>query len=179
MPLAGCSNWGYLMTWRASRDPQTFLEVLRRPWLDPALHQAAQKLAEHCDVPVPDARAGLGYRRLTQSEAASLASGLSQQGVDIEVLLAQIDAWPYQNVALDWLSESERNVALLCQAMEQELPADDWDGQTRFRQHRDFVLVLASVVPPAARIWLQGWLEAVAHGAFVSPDDPTVQTPPF
>jgi hypothetical protein len=161
---------------------------LRQPWIDPALHQAAQKLAEHCDVPVPhvpwravpgDARLGLRYRRVTRGEAASLAAGLSRHGIDVEALLAQIEAWPYQNVALDWLSEPEQNVALICQAMEQELPPDDEDGQAvrlsahdkaRLRQHRDFILALACVVPPAARLWLQGWLEAVAHGAFAPPD---------
>jgi hypothetical protein len=151
-------------------DPQTFLEFLRHPWLDPALHQAAQKLAEHCDVPVPDARSGLRYRRVTQDEAASLAAGLSRQGVDVRALLDQIDAWPYQNVALDWLSEPEQNVALLCQVLEQELPPQDQDGQTRLRQHRDFILSLTRVVPPAARLWLGGWLEAVAHGAFSGPE---------
>ena len=87
-------------------DPETFLEVLRRPWLDPELHKAARELAERCDVPVPSAR--FGYRRLTRAEATSLVAGLHQQGVDIQGLLAQIEAWPYQNVALDWLSEPEK-----------------------------------------------------------------------
>jgi hypothetical protein len=46
------------------------------------------------------------------------------------------------------------------------VPPDDLEEQARFRQHRDFVLTLARVVSPGARLWLQGWLEAVAHGAF-------------
>jgi len=28
------------------------------------------------------------------------------------------------------------------------------------------LLTLARVVHPGARLWLQGWLDAVAHGAF-------------
>ena len=152
-------------------DPSAFLSVLKQPWLDPALHQAAQKLVGRCDVPVPDARSEMYYRRITLAEALSLLSGLDRQGVDIAALLAQIDAWPYENVALDWLSEPEKNVALMCQAMEQQISPDEREEQTRFRQHRDFVLVVAQVVPPGARLWLQGWLEAVVHGAF-TPDIP-------
>lgn len=93
-------------------DPETFLEVLRRPWLDPELHKVAQKLTERCDVPLPNARSGLSYRRLTRAEATSLVAGLHQQGADVQALLDQIEAWPYQNVALDWLSDPEQNVAL-------------------------------------------------------------------
>jgi hypothetical protein len=151
-------------------DLETFLEVLRRPWLDPELHKVAGKLAERCDVPVPSAR--FDYRRLTRTEATSLVAGLHQQGVDIQALLAQIEAWPYQNVALDWLSEPEKNAALICQAMEISIDPDDEAELTRFRQHRDFILTLARLIPPDARLWLQGWLEAVAHGAFVAPDIP-------
>ena len=153
-------------------DAETFLEVLRRPWLDPELHKAARELAKCCDVPVPDARSGLGYRRLTRPEATSLVTGLHQQGVDVQALLAQIEAWPYQNVALDWLSEPERNAALICRAMETEIDPQDEDELARFRQHRDFIFTLARLIPPSARLWLQGWLGAVAHGAFSAPDIP-------
>lgn len=153
-------------------DPETFLEVLRRPWLDPELHKAAQELAERCDVPVPSDRFGTGYRRLTRPEATSLVAGLHQQGVDVQALMTQIAAWPYQNVALDWLSEPEKNAAMICQAMETEIDPQDEDEMARFRQHRDFIFMLARLVPPGARLWLQGWLEAVAHGAFAAPDIP-------
>lgn len=36
----------------------------------------------------------------------------------------------------------------------------------RFRHHRDFIFVLARLVPSGTRLWLQGWLEATAHGTF-------------
>jgi hypothetical protein len=153
-------------------DPETFMEVLRRPWLDPELHKVAQKLAGCCDVPVPGDRFGTGYRRLTRPEATSLVAGLHQQGMDVLELMAQIEAWPYQNVALDWLSDPEKNVAVLCLAMETEIHPDDEAELARFRQHRDFILTLARLTPPGARLWLQGWLEAVTHGAFAAPDIP-------
>jgi hypothetical protein len=148
-------------------DPETFLSVLRRPWLDPALHRAGQKLAEHCDVPLPPRPGGAPYRRITRDEALSLVAGLHQQGVNIQALLAQIEAWPYQNIALDWLSEPERNAALICQAMETEIAPDDEAELARFRHHRDFILTLARLVPPGARLWLSGWLEAVSYGAML------------
>jgi hypothetical protein len=148
-------------------DPQTFLSVLRRPWLDPELHRAAQKLAERCDVPLPPMPLGEPYRKVTRDEAASLVAGLHQQGVDVQALLEQIEAWPYQNVALDWLSEPERNAALTCRAIETEIDPGDEDELTRFRHHRDFIFTLARLVPPGARLWLSGWLEAVVHGAMV------------
>jgi hypothetical protein len=103
-----------------------------------------------------------GYRRPTRSEALSFVAGLDRQGVDVGELLKQIEAWPYQNVALDWLSEPERNVALICRAMETEIPPDD-EEQRRFRHHRDFILNLARLIPPHARLWLQGWLDAVSQ----------------
>jgi hypothetical protein len=145
-------------------DPKAFLEALQAPWLDPSLRQAARTLAEHCDVPVPDADARARYRRVTLDEAASILTGLHRHGTDVPALLAQLNAWPYQNVALDWLSEPEQNVAMMCTALEQGISPGDEEGQIRFRRHRDFVLALAHIAPPGARLWLQGWLEATALG---------------
>jgi len=147
-------------------DAETFLEIMRQPWLDPESHRAAQQLAERCDVPVPQPPFGLRYRRLTQDEALSLVAGLHRYGVDIGELMEQIEAWPYQNVALDWLSEPEQNAAMMCYAMETQIDPNDEVELTRFRHHRDFIFTLARLVPPHVRLWLQGWLEAVAHGAF-------------
>ncbi|MFQ6100017.1 MAG: hypothetical protein ACE5OS_02125 [Anaerolineae bacterium] len=69
-------------------------------------------------------------------------------------------------MALDWLSQPEQNAALMVQAMEQVIAPEDEDEMARFRHHRDFVFALARLVHPGARLWLQGWLDAVAHGAF-------------
>ena len=69
---------------------------------------------------------------MTAGEAASLAAGLSRQGVDVGTLLAHIEAWPYQNVALDWISAPEFNVALLCRVIEQELAPMTWRARPAF-----------------------------------------------
>jgi len=136
-------------------------------WLDPELHRAARTFAEHCDIPLPATSKGAPYRRTTKNEALSLVVGLHRQGVDIQALLAQIEAWPYQNVALDWLSEPERNVALVCQAMETVIAPDDADELARFHHHRDFILALVRLISPGVRLWLNGWLDAVAYGAML------------
>lgn len=153
-------------------DPEAFVEVLKRPWIDPGIQQAAQALVERCDVPVTGPPAGLHYRRLTLTEAISLLAGMDRQGVDVEALLAQIEAWPYQNVALDWFTEPEMHTAMICQAIELEEGPSDSEGPVRMRHHRDFILALARGVSPGARLWLQGWLEAVSQGAFAGPELP-------
>jgi hypothetical protein len=161
----------------AEVSPEEFMARARQPWLDPALHHAARMLVERVDCPQPT-MFGLRYRRVTYDEALSLAVGLHEQGVDVETLLAQIEAFPYQNVALDWLSQPEENAAMMVQAMEQTIspddeaeadkghPADKVHPMARLRHHRDFIFALARVVHPGARLWLQGWLDAVAAGAF-------------
>jgi hypothetical protein len=138
---------------------------IQQPWLDPALHRAASTLRDRLDCPDPSLF-GIHYRRVTHDEALSLLVGLHEHGVDVEALLAQIDVFPYQNIALDWLSRPEENAALMIEAMEHDVSPGDDAGMTRFRHHRDFIFVLSQVIPPGARLWLQGWLEAVAHGAF-------------
>lgn len=150
----------------AELSPEAFVARLRQPWLDPALHQTARTLAAHMDCPEPSL-SGVRYRRLAYNEALSLATGLHSHGVDVEDLLSLMAAFPYENVALDWLSYPERNIALIIQAMEEQISPDDEEEQIRFRHHRDFILALSEVIPPVARLWLQGWLGAVAHGAFI------------
>ncbi len=146
-------------------SPEEFMARLHRPWLDPTLHHAAEALIDRLDCPEPSLF-GFRYRPLTYDETLSLLVGLHEHGVDVEMLLAQIEVFPYQDVALDWLSRPEENAALMIEAMEQDIAADDEGERTRFRHHRDFILMLSRVIPPGARLWLQGWLEAVAHGTF-------------
>jgi hypothetical protein len=59
---------------------------------------------------------------------------------------------------------------LLRHALEQEVPPDDQEGRIRMQQHRDFIFGLTRVVPLGARLWLQGWLDAVSLGNR-APDD--------
>jgi hypothetical protein len=146
-------------------SPEEFLARARQPWLDPALHQVARALAGRVDCPEPSL-VGLRYRRLAYDEALSLAAGLHEQGVDLAALLAQMEAFPYQNVALDWLSQPELNAAMMVEALEQVIAPEEAAELTRLRHHRDFVFTLARIVQPGARLWLQGWLDAVAVGAF-------------
>lgn len=147
-------------------SPEEFVARLRRPWLDPMLHRAAAALVERLDCPEPSL-CGFRYRSITYDEALSFLVGLHEHGVDVEMLLAQIEMFPYQGIALDWLSRPEESAALMIEALEQESALNDEVVTERFRHHRDFILTLSQVIPPGARLWLQGWLEAVAHGAFV------------
>jgi hypothetical protein len=147
--------------------PEEFLARLRQPWLDPMLHQAADVLTDRLDCP-EESMFGLRYRRINYEEALSLSIGLHEHGVDVESLLAQIEAFPYTNISLNWLCRPAENAALIIEAMEQDIAPDNEMEMARFQHHRDFVLVLARVIPPGARLWLQGWLDAVAHGALVS-----------
>jgi hypothetical protein len=142
-------------------DPATFLSALQHPWLDPGLHRAAQPLVERCDIPLTSANGGPSYRRVSLAEALSLIAGLHSQGVNTDALLAQIDAWPYQNIALDWLTEPERNLAVVEWAMSESATPES--NGARYRHHRDFILALAQLMPPAARLWMSGWLEAVRY----------------
>jgi hypothetical protein len=138
---------------------------MQQPWLDPGLHRAASALMGRLDCPEPS-HFDFHYRRVTRDEALSLMVGLHEHGVDVEMLLAQIEVFPYQNIARDWLSRPEENAALMIEAMEHEIAPGDNAELTRFRHHRDFIFRLSQVIPPSARLWLQGWLEAVTHGAF-------------
>ncbi len=144
---------------------EEFMARLRRPGLDPTLHGATLELMKRADCPEPSLF-GFRYRPLTYEEGLSLLVGLQEQGVDVERLVAQIDAFPYERVALDWLSRPEENVALMIEAIEREIVPDEEAERERFRHHRDFVFALSRVVPLGARLWLQGWLEGVGHGAF-------------
>jgi hypothetical protein len=55
---------------------------------------------------------------------------------------------------------------MMVHALEQVISPDDETELTRFRHHRDFIFTLARLVHPGARLWLQGWLDAVTAGAF-------------
>lgn len=144
--------------------PEEFVVRLRHPWIDPRLHRAAQMLTDRLDCPEPSP-SGFRYRPISYEEALSLLVGLYEQGIDVEMLLAQIEAFPYQYVALDWLSRPAENAALMVEAMEHQIAPDDEIEMARFRHHRDFIFLLSRIVSPGARLWLQGWLDAVAHGA--------------
>jgi hypothetical protein len=93
------------------------------------------------DCPDPS-HFGFHYRRVTRNEALSLLVCLHEHSVDVEVLLAQIDVFPYQNIALNWLSRPEENAALMIEVMENEIAPGDDSELTRFRHHCDFIFAL-------------------------------------
>jgi hypothetical protein len=157
-------------------SPEEFIAHARQPWLDPALHQVARVLAGRVDCP-EHTLSGPRYRDLTYDEALSLAVGLHEQRVDLAALLDQVDAFPYQNVALDWLTHPEANAATMIQALEQAISPDDEAEITRFRHHRDFIFALARLVHPGARLWLQGWFDAVTAGALTRAEADDLDNP--
>jgi len=147
----------------ASLDSSMLLSVLQRPGLDPAWYGLAQHLAERGDVSRYDRPRGSAHRRVTQDEALSLTVGLEELGVNIDAPSAQIEAWPNESIALEWLSEPERHAALVEEALETALDPTHESARTRFREQRDFISSLARWMPPGARLWLRGWMEAAAY----------------
>ena len=141
--------------------PEEFVAQLRQLWVDPALHRAAKGLTSCLDCPELS-MFGLRYRPISYEEALSLLIGLYEHGVNVEMLLAHIDAFPYEKVALDWLSQPAENAALVVDTVEHEVEPDDEAELARLRHHRDFIFVLSRMIPPAAQRWLQRWLDAVA-----------------
>jgi hypothetical protein len=82
------------------------------------LQQLAARLIERLGCPMSRGSFfGPEYRRLSLQECAALLKGLDEQGVDLDELVKQIDAWPYQNIALDWLNEPERHTYFTIRAI--------------------------------------------------------------
>jgi hypothetical protein len=144
-------------------SPEEFMERLnRQPWVDQRLKKIATRLLDRLDCPASDGFFGPTYRRLAPAEATVLLKGLDEQGVDLDELVKQVEAWPYQNIALDWLSEPEKQAYFTIRAMETRLDPAGKAELIRFRQHRDLHFILCQLIPYNARLWLQGWLQGLA-----------------
>lgn len=147
-------------------SPEEFMDQVNwRSQQDDRLAEMAQELVDRLDFPFRYDMFGPKYRRLEIVEGMALFNGLEEQGVDLDELLAQIEAWPYQNVPLDWWADPERNLYLTTRAMETRLDPADKTELIRFRHHRDLLFILCQLIPYNARLWLQGWLEGMALGA--------------
>ena len=146
-------------------------QLNRRTWVDERLEKMAQRLIERLDCPIKQGLFGPDYRRLRQKECLALVKGLDEQEVELDDLIKEIEEWPYQNVALDWLSEPERHVYLIIHAMENRTDPADKAELVRFRAHRDFLFMLCQLIPYNARLWLQGWLEGLSLGETARQDD--------
>lgn len=144
-------------------SPEEFMARLNwREQVDENLKQKAERLLDRLDCPTGRGFIEPEYRRLNQKEMVALLKGLQEQEVDLDELVKQVDAWPYQNVALDWLADPERHIYLTIRTMETRLDPAAKEELIRFRQHRDFLFIFCQIIPYSARSWLQGWLSGLA-----------------
>ena len=144
-------------------DAATFLSVLHAPGSILSCITAAQLLVAHCDVPLTSATDGLSYRRITLADSLSLIAGLNGQGVDAEALIAQIDAWPYQNVRAGLVDRAGKGPGGGRMGDERRLAAGSRRRRRPLSPPSRLILALAQLMSPAARLWMSGWLEAVRY----------------
>ena len=153
-------------------SPEEFLERLNlQPQVDLRLELLSDQIIDRLDCPVKYEMFGPVYRHLEVPECVILLQALENQGVNLDELVAQIEAWPYENIALDWLSDPEQHVYFTIKAMETRLDPADKDALIRFRQHRDFLFILCQLIPYSARLWLQGWLTGMVMGQAQDEDE--------
>ena len=146
-------------------SPEEFLEQLnRRQWEDKRFQPIVERLIDRFDCPTGRGLITPEYRRLSQKECLNLVIGLEEQGVELDELVKQVEAWPYQNIPIDWLSEPERHLYFITHSMETRLDLANKTELVRFRQHRDLLFTFCQVLPYNARVWLEGWLEGLMLG---------------
>jgi hypothetical protein len=164
-PLRDCHSADIVQLWmRAAYDP----------WPDLPLERAARVLSGRIGYSVPEPpltheSVCLGWAHFSEMEARALAFELHVAGVDIEALLGQIEAFPYDDVSLAWLTEPERCIHLHLTLVEQ-MEAEERDRYpetlARLRHTAEFADRMAALIPPHMRIWLRGWSAAHTHSAF-------------
>ena len=145
-------------------SPKIYAGLVLAPWIDPPLYHAADRIMALCTVPLPDPFGGMRYRRLGRREAVSLVAGFQWHGANVDSLLGTMEAWAKEKVPLDWLGEPVRHASILCRMLDPNPIEQDKATEQRLRHNRDFLFILASAVPSAAQLWLQGWLRALALG---------------
>ena len=95
---------------------------------------------------------------------------LHSEGVDIEALLAQIEAFPYDDgISLVWLTDPESGIhmhATLLEQLGEEEREMYPESLARLRHTAEFIHRLAALIPLHVRIWLRGWAAAHTHAAF-------------
>jgi len=162
---------------RSSGDPdvvQLWMHAAYEPWPDLPLEQAAQVLSRRIGYSVPrppltHESVCLGWVHFSEVEARALAFELHAAGVDIEDLLGQIEAFPYDDISLTWLVEPERCIhlhATLAEQMGNEERDEYPESLARLRHTAEFVSRMARLISPHVRIWLRGWAAAYTHVAF-------------
>lgn len=151
-----------------------WMHTAYEPWPDLPLEQAAKVLASRIGYSVPQPpltheSVSLGWVHFSEMEARALAFELHNAGVDIDALLEQIEAFPYDDVSLAWLTEPERCIhlhAVLVEKMGEEEREIYPESIARLRHTAEFIHRVAALIPPHVRIWLCGWSAAQSHAAF-------------
>ena len=153
---------------------QLWMRTAYAPWPDLPLERAAQVLSGRIGYSVPQPpltheSVCLGWVHFGEAEARALAFELHSAGVDIEALLEQIEAFPYDDVSLAWLTEPESCIHMHMGLVEQmdEAEREEYpESAARLRHTAEFIHRLADLIPPHVRIWLRGWSAAYTHVAF-------------
>jgi hypothetical protein len=162
---------------RRQQEPdmvQLWMRAAYEPWPDLPLERAAQVLSRHIVYSVPrppltHESVQLGWDHFSPMEARALAFELHVAGVDIEALLTQIEAFPYGDISLAWLTEPDRCIHLhtsLVEQMEEEERDARPESLARLRHNAEFIYRMAMLISSHVRIWLRGWSAAYTHAAF-------------
>jgi len=162
---------------RRSRDPdvvQLWMRAAYEPWPDLPLEQAARVLSRRIGYSVPrppltHESVCLGWSHFSEAEAQALAFELHVAGVDVEDLVEQIGAFPYDDISLVWLVEPERCIHLhttLLEQMGEEERGEYPESLARLRHTIEFIDRMARLIPPHVRTWLSGWSAAFTHAGF-------------
>lgn len=152
-----------------------WMRAAYEPWPDLPLEYATQVLSQRLCYSVPrppltHASGRLGWVHFSEAEARALVFELHNAGVDIEALLAQIEAFPYDDgISLAWFTEPESCIhlhATLAEQMGEEEREICPESLARLRHTAEFIHRVAALIPPHVRIWLHGWAAAYIHAAF-------------
>jgi hypothetical protein len=159
---------------RSADVVQLWMQAAYEPWPDLPLERAAKVLSRRIGYSVPrppltHESVRLGWVHFSEMAARALAFELHNAGVDIEALLKQIEAFPYDDISLTWLTEPERCThlhATLAEQMDEQERQMHPESLARLRHTAEFIHRIAEVIPPHVRIWLHGWAAAYTHTGF-------------
>jgi hypothetical protein len=163
-----------LKTQRSGDMVQLWMRAAYEPWPDLPLERAAKVLSRSIGYSVPQPpltheSVCLSWAHFDEMEARALAFELYIAGVDIEALLEQIEAFPYGEASLAWLTEPEECIhmhAALVDQMDAKERKEHPESLAHLRHNIEFIYRLSSLIPPHVRIWLRGWSAAYTHAAF-------------
>jgi hypothetical protein len=154
---------------------QLWMRAAYEPWLDLPLERAAQTLSRNLCWSMPRSpltreSVHLDWVRFDETESRALVFELYNAGVDVETLLAQIEAFPYDDgISLAWLTDPEVSIHMhttLVEQMDEKEREMYPESLARMRHNTEFIFRVAALIPPHIRIWLRGWIAAHVHTAF-------------